>query len=102
MVILQVDMFSRRSVAMPTFSSQISKLFLPFGRVQLEPAVAWGRVPTHLEQKEICWQKRSCALHKSVVLKWLRQKVVQKVLHSVEVFVKLKKFASTLKSSNYF
>ena len=34
----------------------------------------------HLEQKEICWQKRSCAcaLHKSVVLKLLRQKVVLK------------------------
>ena len=34
---------------------------------------------THLEQKEICWQKRSCAIHKSVVLWWLRQKVVSKV-----------------------
>ena len=42
MVILQVVMFSSRSVAMSTFSSQISKLFLPFGRVQLEPAVAWA------------------------------------------------------------
>ena len=42
MVILQVNMFSSWSVAMPTFSSQISKLFLPFGRVQLEPAVAWA------------------------------------------------------------
>ena len=42
MVILQVNMFSSRSVAMSTFSSQISKLFLPFGRVQLEPAVAWA------------------------------------------------------------
>ena len=42
MVILQVNMFSSRSFAMPTFSSQISKLFLPFGRMQLEPAVAWA------------------------------------------------------------
>ena len=42
MVILQVVMFPSRSVAMPTFSSQISKLFLPFGRLQPEPAVAWA------------------------------------------------------------
>ena len=42
MVILQVDMFSSRSVAMSTFSSQISKLFLPFGRLQPEPTVAWA------------------------------------------------------------
>ena len=42
MVILQVNMFSSRSVAMPTFSSQISKLFLPFGRMQLRLAVAWA------------------------------------------------------------
>ena len=51
MVILQVDMFSSRSVAMPTFSSQISKLFLPFGRVQLEPAVAWAEY-LHIRAKK--------------------------------------------------
>ena len=59
MDILQVDMFSSRSVAMPTFSSQFSKLILPFGRVQLEPAVAWAE--GIFRAKEICWQKHCCA-----------------------------------------
>ena len=52
MVILQVDMFSSRSVAMPTFSSQFSKLLVHFGRVQLEPAVAWAE--GIFRAKEIC------------------------------------------------
>ena len=52
MVILQVNMFTSWSVAMPTFSSQISKLFPPFGRVQLEPVVAWAVGRGHIQSKK--------------------------------------------------
>ena len=78
MVILQVVMFPSRSVAMPTFSSQFSKLILPFGCSLSLLLLGQG---TFLEQKEIRWQKRCCAPNesKSVVLKWLRQKEVLKV-----------------------
>ena len=66
MVFLQVDMFSRMSVAMPTFSSQISKLFLPFGRVQLKDAVAWAEDSFRAKKKFV--GRNVAALHKSVVL----------------------------------